>query len=327
MYNPAERKTTTNTLKTTRIYICQVGRKRACLFFCSFLVLLLPIFAMNIYQMTIGNQDVVSTGEQENVTPEEFTVIIQTFKRDSVLDVLKRCLAVPRLQKILLVWNNVGQHPSKKLRDFLFNHRTRISFLDQKINSVQNRLQPFPEINTEAVLMLDDDILLSVVDISFAFTVWQEFPDQIVGFVPRKHVETTPGVYIYYQGPNPQDKYSMVLIGASFFHQRYLKLYQEQPKEILSLVDDHKNCDDIAMNFVVSRHLRKVWNDTRSSGIYVKPLHMVTLNLQASCGFKGLHYRPDHYKQRSACLNRFAQIYGVMPLQFSNIIIKTPKKF
>lgn len=78
--------------------------------------------------------------------------------------------------------------------------------------------------------MLDDDILLSVPDISFAFSIWkvtnlninvmvvesnygqcmcsvhnlsvfssvlQQFSEQIVGFVPRKHVLTSRGVYSY----------------------------------------------------------------------------------------------------------------------------------
>lgn len=72
--------------------------------------------------------------------------------------------------------------------------------------------------------MLDDDTLLSVPDVSFAFSVWkvtnltsslctshvqsrvfkcafflplQQFSEQIVGFVPRKHVLTSGGVYSY----------------------------------------------------------------------------------------------------------------------------------
>lgn len=77
--------------------------------------------------------------------------------------------------------------------------------------------------------MLDDDTLVSTPDLSFAFSVWkvvrstkiqmkvvtltlncnihsdtdwsclvsQQFPDQIVGFVPRKHVSTPGGVYSY----------------------------------------------------------------------------------------------------------------------------------
>ncbi|XP_077472486.1 exostosin-like 2 [Stigmatopora argus] len=324
MYYPAEQKTH-NKLDKFRIPICRVGRKQACLVFCSFLVLLSIGFALNVFQFhkreVTENPDMISITQQE-----EFTIIIQTFKRDDILlKVLKRCLVVPHLQKILVVWNNVGQPPSQKLQESLRHHRTPIIFLEQKINSMQNRLQPFPEIHTDAVMMLDDDLLLSVSDISFAFTVWKQFKDQIVGFVPRKHVETTPGVYDYQATSLSElqfgrDKYSLVLIGASFFHHRYLKLYQDQPKAMHRLVEETQNCDDIAMNFVVSLHLRKLWNATRPSGIYIKPLDLVSLETQAISGFKGMWFRPDHFKQRSNCLTRFAQIYGIMPLQFSNIV-------
>lgn len=70
--------------------------------------------------------------------------------------------------------------------------------------------------------MLDDDTLLSAPDVGFAFSVWkvrnlnssllyvqhrifkcdffpllQQFSEQIVGFVPRKHILTSGGVYSY----------------------------------------------------------------------------------------------------------------------------------
>ncbi|XP_077471736.1 exostosin-like 2 [Stigmatopora argus] len=258
---------------------------------------------------------------------EEFTLIIQTFKRDNILlKVLKRCLAVPHLQKILIVWNNVGNPPSQKFRDSLGPHDIPIIFLEQKINDLQNRLQPFSEINTDAVLMLDDDVLLSVSDINFAFNIWKQAPDQIVGFVPRTHVETTPGVYNYDGNglsnlKKEVDRYSMVLIGAAFFHHRYLKLYQEQPEEVHSLVDSIKNCEDIAMNFVVASYLRQHWPGSRPAGVFAKPVEMGNLEMEANGDFKGLWHRQDHFAQRSHCLTQLAQIYGGMPLQFSNIMM------
>ncbi|XP_057712493.1 exostosin-like 2 [Corythoichthys intestinalis] len=325
MYNPSEQKTR-QPLDKFRFRICQVGSNKACLFFCLLLVLLLFVFALKDLHFLKGevtqNPGVITLTKQE-----EFTIIIQTFKRDDILlEVLKRCLDVPHLQKILVVWNNVDKQPSQILRDSFGHHRTPILFLEQKVNRIQNRLQPFPEIHTHAVLMLDDDILLSVSDISFAFTIWKQFPDQIVGFVPRKHVETAHGAYTYQRTKlsDPHngggDKYSMVLIGASFFHARYLKLYQDQPEAMHSLVDTTQNCDDIAMNFVVSMYMRTVLNDTRPSGVYIMPLDMVNLEMQARSGFKGMWLRSNHFKQRSYCLNRLAQIYGVMPLQFSDSI-------
>ncbi|XP_077470793.1 exostosin-like 2 isoform X2 [Stigmatopora argus] len=193
MYDPGEERIYSSHHKFKWCF----SRNRAFLFFWCILVLLVVVVTRKAFH---GHQSVVTekTRDLTDFKQEGFTLIIQTYKRDEILlKVLERCLAVSNLHKILIVWNNVDEGPSQKLRDSLGPHNIPIVFLEQKMNSLQNRLQPFSEIHTDAVLMLDDDVLLSVSDISFAFSVWKQFPDQIVGFVPRKHVETAPGVYNY----------------------------------------------------------------------------------------------------------------------------------
>ncbi|XP_026168679.1 exostosin-like 2 [Mastacembelus armatus] len=261
-----------------------------------------------------------------------FTIIIQTYNRtDILLRLLNHYQAAPHLQRIIIVWNNVGEQMPLKLWNSLGPHPVPVVFKEQTSNQMRNRLQPFPEIDTDVVLMLDDDTLVSVPDISFAFSVWKQFPDQIVGFVPRKHVSTPRGVYSYgsFELQDPEaaggDKYSMVLIGAAFFHRRYLQLFQGQPQAVHQLVDETQNCDDIAMNFAVALYLRKHFNSVGSiykpSGVFVKPVDLRNLEKDASSGYQGMWHRPEHLLQRSYCLNRLTQIYGFMPLSFSNLMI------
>lgn len=117
----------------------------------------------------------------------------------------------------------------------------------------------------------------------------------------------------------------MVLIGAAFFHHRYLQLFQDQPPAVHALVDETQNCDDIAMNFAVSLYLRKHLKSTgranNPSGVFVKPVDLRNLEKEASSGYQGMWHRPEHLLQRSYCLNKLTQIYGVMPLSFSNLMI------
>ncbi|KAK7945670.1 hypothetical protein WMY93_001398 [Mugilogobius chulae] len=266
-------------------------------------------------------------------SPEEepkFTIIMQTYNRtDVLLKLLNHYQAMPHLQKIIIVWNNIGEPTPQKLWDSLGPHPIPIVFKQQNINLMRNRLQPFQEIDTDAVLMLDDDTLVSVPDINFAFSVWKQFPDQIVGFVPRKHVLTDKRIYSYgsFELQNTEmsggDWYSMVLTGAAFFHCRYLQLFQEQDKAVLALVDETQNCDDIVMNFVVSLYLKKGHESSHSrpSGVFVKPVDMRNLEKDASSGYQGMWRRPEHLLQRSYCLNKLVQIYGVMPLSFSNLMV------
>ena len=126
-------------------------------------------------------------------------------------------------------------------------------------------------------------------------------------------------------------RYSMVLIGAAFFHHQYLQLFQDQPQAVHKLIDETENCDDIAMNFAVAIHLRKQSRSSssyrskgsisRPSGVFVKPVDLRNLEKDASSGYLGMWHRPEHLLQRSYCLNRLAQIYGSMPLCFSNLML------
>lgn len=154
----------------------------------------------------------------------------------------------------------------------------------------------------------------------FFSSSFQQFPDQIVGFVPRKHVSTSSGIYSYggfelqTPGPGNGDQYSMVLIGASFFNSKYLDLFQRQPAAVHALIDETQNCDDIAMNFIVTKHTGK------SSGIFVKPINMVNLEKETN-GYSGMWHRAEHFLQRSYCINKLVNIYDGMPLKYSNIMI------
>lgn len=119
----------------------------------------------------------------------------------------------------------------------------------------------------------------------------------------------------------PNFRYSMVLIGAAFFHCRYLQLFQDQPQAVHALVDETQNCDDIAVNFAVALYLRKHSTVNRPAGIFIKPVDLRNLEKDASSGYQGMWHRPEHLLQRSYCLNRLTQIYGFMPLRYSNLMV------
>ncbi|XP_007169583.1 exostosin-like 2 isoform X2 [Balaenoptera acutorostrata] len=230
-------------------------------------------------------------------------------------------VAVPYLHKVIVVWNNIGEKGPDELWNSLGPHPVPVIFKVQTTNRMRNRLQVFPELETNAVLMVDDDMLISTQDLVFAFSVWQQFPDQIVGFVPRKHVSTSSGVYSYggfelqTPGFGNGDHYSLVLIGASFFHSKYLELFQRQPAAVHALLDETQNCDDIAMNFIIAKHTGK------TSGVFVKPVNIDNLEKETNGGYSGMWHRAEHFLQRSYCINKLVNIYDSMPLKYSNIMI------
>jgi hypothetical protein len=79
--------------------------------------------------------------------------------------------------------------------------------------------------------------------------------------------------------------YSIVLTKVSYFHKSYLQDYFRLiPESFLEYVDKHRNCEDLAMAYVISvlSHLPPVWvgsansiQETASSGISSNADHFV----------------------------------------------------
>lgn len=53
--------------------------------------------------------------------------------------------------------------------------------------SISQRFYPYDEIQTDAILSLDEDAILNTDELDFAYTVWRDFPDRIVGYPARAH--------------------------------------------------------------------------------------------------------------------------------------------
>lgn len=53
--------------------------------------------------------------------------------------------------------------------------------------SISQRFLPYDEIQTDAVLSLDEDAILNTDELDFAYTVWRDFPERIVGYPARAH--------------------------------------------------------------------------------------------------------------------------------------------
>lgn len=53
--------------------------------------------------------------------------------------------------------------------------------------TISHRFHPHPLIQTDAVLSLDEDTILNTDELDFAYKVWRDFPDRIVGYPARAH--------------------------------------------------------------------------------------------------------------------------------------------
>lgn len=116
-----------------------------------------------------------------------FTAVVLTYDRvESLFTLITKLSQVPSLQKILVIWNNQKKSPPHI--DQFPKISKPLKVIQTKSNKLSNRFFPYPEIETEAVLTIDDDItMLTTDEVDFAFEVWREFPDRIVGFPSRTH--------------------------------------------------------------------------------------------------------------------------------------------
>uniref|UniRef100_A0A182N0E2 Exostosin-2 n=1 Tax=Anopheles dirus TaxID=7168 RepID=A0A182N0E2_9DIPT len=235
-----------------------------------------------------------------------FTAVILTYDRlESLYILIQKLATVPSLQKMLVVWNNQRKappHPS------LFPKIGKpLKIIQTAANRLSNRFYPYEEIETEAILTIDDDIVMLTADeLDFGYEVWREYPDRIVGFPSRTHVwDNATGRWRYESEWTNQ--ISMVLTGAAFHHKYWSYLYTHaMPGNIKEWVDEHMNCEDIAMNFLVS-------NVTNKPPIKVAPRKK--FKCPECTNNEMLSADLNHMTERSACINRFAEIYGTMPLR------------
>lgn len=245
-----------------------------------------------------------------------YAIVMNTWKR---YDLLKQSIShyasCSGLESIHIVWSEPNP-PSDSLSTFL-NHviesktrglkKVELSFDINKEDSLNNRFKEIPGLKTDAVFSIDDDVIFPCSSVEFAFKVWQSAPDAMVGFVPRAHwVDKTLGKTDYYTYGGWWSvwwtgTYSMVLSKAAFFHKKYLRMYtNEMPKSIKEFVTKNRNCEDIAMSFLVA-------NATGAPPIWVKGKIF-------EIGSTGISSLGGHGERRTRCINRFAAEFGRMPL-------------
>jgi hypothetical protein len=86
--------------------------------------------------------------------------------------------------------------------------------------------------------------------------MWQEHPDQLVGWFPRHVYTSASGRGTYLSKLDTllwRRQYSMILTKGCILHSRYLEEYSlRMPKDVRDMVARRRNCEDIAMQFLVS---------------------------------------------------------------------------
>ncbi|XP_067386703.1 exostosin-1 isoform X1 [Emydura macquarii macquarii] len=269
--------------------------------------------------------------------PSKFTAVIHAVTPlvSQSQPVLKLLVAVAKSQycaQIIVLWNCDKPLPAK--------HRwpataVPVIVIEGESKVMSSRFLPYDNIVTDAVLSLDEDTVLSTTEVDFAFTVWQSFPERIVGYPARSHFWDNTKERWGYTSKWTND-YSMVLTGAAIYHKNsglpsnnkknkrkerksywkpryYHYLYTHYlPASLKNMVDQLANCEDILMNFLVSAV-------TKLPPIKVTQKKQYKETMMGQTSRASRWADPDHFAQRQSCMNTFASWFGYMPLIHSQM--------
>ncbi|XP_007422511.2 exostosin-1 [Python bivittatus] len=246
--------------------------------------------------------------------PSKFTAVIHAVTPlvSQSQPVLKLLVAVAKSQhcaQIIVLWNCDKPLPAK--------HRWPVTavpviVIEGESKVMSSRFLPYENIVTDAVLSLDEDTVLSTTEVDFAFTVWQSFPERIVGYPARSHFWDNTKERWGYTSKWTND-YSMVLSGAAIYHKYYHYLYTHYlPASLKNVVDQLANCEDILMNFLVSAV-------TKLPPIKVTQKKQYKETMMGQTSRASRWADPDHFAQRQSCMNTFASWFGYMPLIHSQM--------
>ena len=81
---------------------------------------------------------------------EKFTIVMTTYKRDEILQkVLNHYCTTPQLDKIIVIWNNVGTPVPGFLLNISTSCAVPLEFIGETENKLTRRFKPRPEIETD----------------------------------------------------------------------------------------------------------------------------------------------------------------------------------
>lgn len=234
------------------------------------------LFALNVIALAFKNST--------------FTIRVNTYRRPDLLnEFIMHYSGSPEVNEIQVIWSDQSSVPP--ISTWIGN--SKVKFEVHKSNSLSNRFRPLIPIKTEAILSLDDDLIIPWHVLKYTFSVWRSNQNALVGFSPRIYAfdtETGLSRYLRWQHTWWNGFYSIMLTKAAFINKKYLYEYDKViPKAFLNHIDNNRNCEDLAMAYTVAT-LASV------PPVWVK-------GEVAEGATSGISSGTDHFSERGVCLD------------------------
>jgi hypothetical protein len=237
-----------------------------------------------------------------------FRIVMQTYQRPKELSKTLGAITaqdIPSLHEVVVVWNDLETVPPE---DYTTTFGVPVRYRRSKHNSLNEKLIPDPDFETQAVLLTDDDVYYKPSDLEFVFQSWRKFGQlRLVGALPRcSKLKNGKWEYTFCSEWHADDGYTLVLTNLCFSHLAFLDYYSSNAPEAIATrayVDEHFNCEDIALNFVASKLTGYGPLEVNGHDRYVNQEPGI-----------GISRKTGHMAARSQCLQDLEEIFGCMPL-------------
>mmetsp|Transcript_23589 Transcript_23589/g.72571 ORF Transcript_23589/g.72571 Transcript_23589/m.72571 type:complete len:932 (-) Transcript_23589:572-3367(-) len=234
---------------------------------------------------------------------DSVTVMISTFRGGRLpLDTLIQHYSnASVVSRIVIVWHDPQSAPPTSLTSRAGIDAV-ITIMQQHVDSLNNRFLPF-DVDTSRVLVCDDDVLISLDDLYFTFSIAKENDDRLVSPFVRSHqlrstdslirASSSPGYFLHDLsfGVSGSRRYSIALTKLCIIPSWLLFVYSclLNPR-VYAYVDKKRNCEDIAFNIL-------------GAVVGLKAPLMVDVTVYDFGSRGGLSARSSHLRDRNACVD------------------------
>ena len=133
-------------------------------------------------------------------------------------------------------------------------------------------------------------------------SILQKYSNLIVG--PKARLVSKENGFFHYSA-EIQNMYNIILTGCAFLHVDYHHLFFSLPYHVHQFIEERKNCEDIAINFLASSLCGC------TAGHHVKRLRPVAMFPSSN----SLSAKTDHLVTRNECCNYLAKEFGLISLK------------
>lgn len=187
----------------------------------------------------LNGKDTICVGNDESLEVSVVLMGYSTKRIPNYESILKVYLNMKMIKTIVLIWNNKHDNFSSKY------DLSKITFVYPDDNSMNNRFNVSQYITTDAVLLIDDDVVMSEPLLRHMLLGWTKNVNRLVGVDSDMRFVSAKNEY------KIEGRRAVIAIGKTMLlHRKYLQQYMNDKQ----LVKWNKGrfCEDISMNGLIT---------------------------------------------------------------------------